>query len=170
MPKNKKLTVKVLWKNNYLSMIRKACGSDMWANGYALINGRKKDVIQNGSVACAFFICSILKIFDLIKEMHMTVQGAEKDLKECGWQRIPISSRMPIGSVLIWEKKSSSGKKQTAHAHIGFYMGDERAISIWVYDKCPVIHHWTYNKTRKIVRAYKLPAKQLCVCQTLKKL
>jgi len=154
----KKLSIKLLKKDTYLAMITNACGSTMWANNYALVNGKKEDIVSNGATSCAFFVCSILKIFDLIKEMHVTVLGTEKDLKESGWKSIPISSKMPIGSVIIWESKKSWHvvlKKYVNHYHIGFYLGKEKAISIGSpYNNFPVIHHWTYNNTKKIIKAY----------------
>jgi len=103
-----------------------------------------------------FFVSSILKLFNLIKEFHFTVMGTEKDLKQSGWKRIPISAKMPKGSVLIWEKQSSSDKKKRErHYHIGFYIGEEKAVSIWAYHNFPVIHHYlTYRKARKVIGAY----------------
>jgi len=157
MSKIKKLSVKTLLKDTYLAMINNACGSVMWSNYYASVNGKKEDVVHNGATSCAFFVSSILKISDLIKELHLTVKGLEKDLKESGWQIIKVSSKMPVGSVVIWEKKSPVDKilrKWGEHYHIGFYTGDEKAISLWAYHNFPVIHHWTYNGTRKIIRVY----------------
>jgi hypothetical protein len=149
-------SIKPLNKDNYLTVIKNACGSKMWANAYCLVNGKKKDVLRDGDVSCAFFVSSILKLFDAIKRLHFTVQGTEKDLKESGWQRIPISIKMPKGSVLVWEKQSSSNKKNTEeHYHVGFYLGEEKAVSTWAYNNFPVIHHYlNCGKTRKIIRAY----------------
>ena len=156
-PKSKELLVKTLFKDTYLAIIKNACGSVMWSNHYALVNGKREDIVHNGTTSCAFFVSSILKIFDLIKELHLTVKGTEKDLKELGWQIIKVSSRMPVGSVVIWEKKLFIDrilKKREKHYHIGFYIGNEGAVSLWFYHNFPVIHHWTYNKSRKIIRAY----------------
>jgi hypothetical protein len=157
MAKHKKVLVKTLLKDTYLAIIKNACGSVIWSNYYALVNGKKEDIVHDGATSCAFFVSSILKTFDLIKKLHLTVKGTEKDLKESGWQRIKVSSKMPKGSIIIWERKLSVDKqlkKQERHNHIGFYIGDEKAVSIWTYHNFPVIHHWTYNKSRKIIRVY----------------
>lgn len=157
MSKTKKLSVKTLLKDTYLALIENACGSGIWNNYYALVNGKKEDIVHNGGTSCAFFVSSILKISDLIKELHLTVKGLEKDLKESEWQIVKVSSKMPVGSVVIWQKKSPVDKilkKWGKHYHIGFYIGNEKAVSIWAYNKYPTIHHWTYNGTRKIIRAY----------------
>jgi len=42
MAKPKKLSVKTLLKDTYLAMIKNACGSVIWSNYYALVNGKKK--------------------------------------------------------------------------------------------------------------------------------
>ncbi|NMB92517.1 MAG: hypothetical protein GYA31_02755 [Parcubacteria group bacterium] len=153
----KKLVVKPLRKDTYLTVIQNACGSKMWANNYALVNGKKEDILQNGSTSCAFFVSSILKMFDLIKDLHVTVNGTEKDLKQSGWRRIAVTSKMPPGSILIWEKKKAleaKNKNTATHAHIGFYIGKEQAVSIWIFHNFPIIHHWTYSGKRKVLRAY----------------
>jgi len=157
MAKTKKLLVKTLLKDSYLTIINNSCGSIIWSNYYALVNGKRDDILHNGLASCAFFVSSILKLFDIIEGLHLTVNGTEKDLKKSGWERISISPKMPKGSVLIWERKllaDKQVKKREKHYHIGFYIGYEKAVSIWAYHNFPVIHHWTYNGTRKIIRAY----------------
>jgi len=156
----KKSSIQSLKKDTYLAMIKNACGSLMWVNNYALVNGKKEDIVHNGLTSCAFFVSSILKLFDLIKEMHTTVLGTEKDLKESGWKEIKVSSKMPAGSVIIWEKAlpvDKSLRKWGKHYHIGFYLGQEQAVSLWAYHNFPVIHHWTYYGIRKIIKAYRNP-------------
>lgn len=157
MSKLQKVSVKILTKDTYLAMIKNACGSVMWSNNYALVNGKKEDIVHNGATSCALFVTSILKIFNLIKELHLTVKSAEKDLKESDWKEIKVSSKMPEGSVIIWEKQLPADKelrKKEKHYHIGFYIGQDKAVSLWAYHNFPVIHHWTYNGTRKIIRAH----------------
>lgn len=157
MAKPKKLSVKTLLKDTYLAIIENACGSVIWSNYYALVNGKKEDIVHNGATSCAFFVSSILRIFDLIKELHLTVKGTEKDLEESGWQIIKVSSKIPVGSIIIWQKKLPVDKilrKFGEHYHIGFYIGNKKAVSLWAYHNFPVIHHWTYNKSRKIIRVY----------------
>lgn len=144
---NKKSPFKLLVKETYFTMIRNSCGADLWRHNYALVKGSKCDLVQNGKKSCAFFVSSILKMFDLISGLHTTVLGVEKDLKQNGWQEIPISSKIPKGSILVWEK-------QRGHYHIGFYLGKEEAISNSQMKKCPLLHDWTFHKKRKIIRAY----------------
>lgn len=158
MLRNTKQTViKLLKKDTYLAIINNACGARLWSNNYGLINGKKIDLVENGNLSCAFFVSSILKIFDLINSLHLTVLGTEKDLIKNNWKRIKVSKKMPPGTVIIWEAqmiKDDQSKQSTAHYHIGFYLGNEKAVSTWTYHNFPIIHHWTYNNTRKIIKAY----------------
>lgn len=152
-----KTSIKILKKDNYLAMINNAPGSLLWRNNYALVNGKKQDLLYNGNSSCAYFVSTILKIFDLIKAVHVTVEGTEKDLQESGWQMIPLNSKMPSGSILVWEKKRFKNpitKKEEFHLHLGFYLGNEKAISNSEMNGFPLIHHYTYDGTRKLLRAY----------------
>ena len=144
---------KLLMKDTYLQMIINASGSSLWLNNYGIVNGKKADLVANGSLSCAFFVTSILKMFDLIRNLHLTVEGTEKDLIKSGWQEIRISKNMPEGAILIWEKQKTLDSN-TFHLHIGFYLGEEKAISNSEVNRFPIIHHYTYYNTRQIIKAY----------------
>jgi len=84
----------------------------------------------------------------LIKEIHGTVDGTIKDLEQSDWKKI---KKPKIGSILVWEKIDFGN--QTFHKHIGFYIGNNKAISTNSSKKAPQIHHWTYGvKKGKPVR------------------
>jgi len=135
--------------DTYVAVIKNGAGSKMFCNSYATINNKKTDILQNGKLSCAFFASSILVLFKLIKEIHGTVDGTIKDLKQSGWKKIekPI-----VGSVIVWEKVDFGN--QNFHKHIGFYIGNNKAISTNSFKKGrPVIHHWTYEiKRNKPIR------------------
>jgi hypothetical protein len=142
MDKNKKITS--LLKDSYLAAIKNSVRSKLFRNFYAKIDGKKKDLLRNGELSCAFFVSSILKIFDLISKTHLRVKNVVEDLKKSGWKKI----RKPkIGSVIVWERKKF-GKK--IHRHIGFYIKKNIAISNSYKKKTPIFHHFTFNKKRKI--------------------
>ncbi len=157
MKKEKNFKIKLLKRQTFLKMLRNSCGSCLWRNNYGVINNKKVDLTENGNLSCAFFVSSILKIFNLISEIHLTVNSTEKDLINNGWQEINISKNMPQGTVLIWEKKRDYNpikKRKEFHSHIGFYLGQEKAISMSSENGFPIIHHYTYEKKRKIAKAY----------------
>jgi len=92
--------ITIIKKDNYLVLIKNSIGGTTWRQAYGLINGRKKNLTQNGDLACAYFVSSILKIFDLIGNLHLTVTGTIKDLENSGWEKITKNKISP-GDIII---------------------------------------------------------------------
>ena len=53
--------------DTYIVVIKNSVGSNIFRNSYAKVNGKKKDILKNGKVSCAFFVSSILALFPLFK-------------------------------------------------------------------------------------------------------
>jgi hypothetical protein len=102
--------------------------------------GKKSDVLRNGDVACAYFVSSVLKIFSLITWPHVTCDSTIKDILENGWRK---TKKLKPGYVLLWER-NKRGRR-----HLGFYMGNNKAVSNSSKKGYPVIHHFTYGKNKK---------------------
>ncbi len=137
--------MKILFFENYLTMIRGSVGTNMFRNLYAEIEWAKKDITENGNLSCAFFVSSLLKILGLTKEIHATVDGTVRDLLSSEWYEI---SEPKVGAVLVWEKVDFG--ENSFHKHIGFYMGENKAISNDAKIGNPQIHDYTFEGTRKI--------------------
>jgi len=137
-----KLKFKFLTYQNYLEMIKVSENSEMFRHVYILDNGKKKDILKNGEYSCAYYVSCILKLFDLILEIHATVEGTVKDMVKNSWQ---VTKKLIPGNILVWEKKDG-------HQHIGFYLGNNKAISNSSDKGIPVIHEYTYNKKRRITK------------------
>ncbi len=143
MTKTKKQAV--IFMDTYLAVVRNSVGSKMFRNLYVRIDGKKEDITENGNLSCAIFVSSILFLFKLIKEVHATVNGTTRDLKEFGWQEI---KKPKNGCVLVWaEKDFGQGSK---HKHIGFYVGNKKAISNNSKYGYPKEHGWNIFDGRKI--------------------
>lgn len=127
--------------DSYLAFIKNSVGSNLFRNVFAKVNGRKKDVTNNGELSCAFFASSTLCLFRLIKNVHFTVDSTVNDLKKSGWQEI---KKPKIGCVLVWDKTKSNNR----HKHIGFYLGNNKAISNSSEKGHPLIHHWTFGNRK----------------------
>ena len=130
--------------DTYIAVIKNSVGSKIFRNSYAKVNGKKIDILKNGELSCAFFVSSVLALFPLFELIkcppHSTVDGTLKDLQQSGWQKI---KKPKIGSIIVW------GKNHNSHKHIGFYIGNNKAISTNSFRKGqPVIHHWTYGIKR----------------------
>lgn len=128
--------------DTYIAVVKNSVGSKMFRNSYAKVGDKKTDIMENGNVSCAWFASSLLYLFKLIKDVHATVDGTVRDLEQSGWRKI---AEPKVGSVLVWEKMDFGNKN--FHKHIGFYIGDNKAISASSSKKGqPAIHHWTYGK------------------------
>lgn len=136
---------------NYLAMINNSVGTKMFRNYYADFDGERRDTMNDGEISCAFYVSGILTIFGVIDSTSSTVEGLAKKLEETGWQKVETPEP---GDVLVWEKKIFDNEE---HAHTGFYIGEEKAISTSVKTKTPTKHDWLSrdNEERKITAIYR---------------
>ena len=100
--------------------------------------------MKNGGLSCAFYTSSVLSLFKFVKAVHGTVDSTAKDLVASGWR---IIKKPKLGSVLVWEAMDFGGE---VHKHIGFYIGNDKAISNSDKLGTPVEHHLTFHNKRKI--------------------
>lgn len=83
--------------------------------------------------------------------IHGTVNSLKKDLIDSGWVLV---SKPKIGDVLIWQAKKFDNRLQE---HAGFYIGDNKAISMSQVKKTPVIHDINFGEEkRKVIKIYRL--------------
>lgn len=148
MTEAKQPKVEPLIFDSYIAIVKNSVGTNVFRNFYAKIDGKKKDVLQDGVLSCAFLVSSILLIFDLIKEMHATVGGTVGDMEEMGW--VKIKKPRP-GAVIVWAKEEFDTGE---HSHIGFYLGRGRVVSNNTPTRVPKEHHWTFNGKRKVEAVY----------------
>lgn len=141
---SKKQKVQPLLRESYLAMIKNSVGTKMFRSLYAKTAGGKEDITRRGGLSCAYFVSSILVIFDLIKKIHLTVNGLIEGMEKCGWKRIKNPRK---GSILVWEAKKFGNEQ---HKHIGFFIGDVKAISNNPKKRMPTIHHKTFKTKRKV--------------------
>lgn len=147
----KKQKLKFDFLGTYLAAIKNSVGSKFFRNMYVWNDKKRIDVLENGNLSCAYFVSTILKHFDLIKKVHSTVKNTVKDAKKSGWK---ITAKPKIGNVLVYEEKyfPESGNQ---HMHIGFYIGNKKAISTSSKFKTPIIHGWqkepSSGKLRKVI-------------------
>ena len=135
-----------LLRKNYFTLIQNSLNTQLFQNFYIKLDEDVIDVMESGQQSCAFFVSSITKLLDLIGDLHGTVDGTVKDLLESGWSEV---DEPKTGAILVWEAKDFDGE---THKHIGFYMGDEKAISNSYSERVPIEHHWTYGGKRRVQR------------------
>lgn len=114
-------------------------------------HGEEVDILEDGKNSCAVFVSWILLALGLTKTGHATVEGTVKDLLQSGWYEI---NELKPGAVLLWEK--AVGKYDgLLHSHIGFYVGNNEAISNDSQGRgFPWKHPFDYNGTRKVEKIY----------------
>jgi hypothetical protein len=141
------------FKKNYLTMIENAAAGEnaMFRNYYISVDGVEKDALQNGELSCAAFASAVLYLHNSLLEFlhkphwlaftHANVSSTAKDMLQHGWVE---TTELKSGAVLVWEK-------QDGHEHIGFYVGNDQAVSNNSQNPGqPCMHHYTYNDTRKV--------------------
>ncbi len=146
----KKQKIKFLIKETYLSVIKNSVGSKTYRSAYAKVNGRKKDILENGNLSCAYFVSSILTVFKLINTPHTTVKSTIKDMQKNGWHEI---KRPRNDCVLVWGEKYFKESGET-HSHIGFYIGKQKAISNNSKKSTPTIHSYKKHDGRTIEKIF----------------
>jgi hypothetical protein len=151
-----------LLKQNYLAMIRNAAKGEnhLFQNFYILLDGQQRDSLRGGALGCGVVVSSILYLQNSslefagkphwIQFVHANVLPTERDMETHGWIRI---SDLRPGAVIVWEPKA--GADGTPHWHMGFSVGDDRAVSNGSNSTLmPEEHHATYEGTRKIERIW----------------
>jgi len=140
MNSKKPFDVKVILNESYIQTIKNSVGSNLFRNLFAYVNGKKKDILEDGIRSCAIHTSSLLYIFKLITDTHATVKGTVADLIKSGWTEI---KRPKKGAILVWEAQKFGGRY--AHKHMGFYIGKNEAISNSSKERRPTLHHWTFG-------------------------
>lgn len=129
--------------DSYMAMLSGSVDSNQYRRLYVNGGGGIIDIIGDGDLACALFVSSILMHFRLMQGgMHTTVDWTIKDLAlDSGWYE--IDTVVP-GSVIVWAEKICTDGMN--HRHIGFFMGDDKAISNDAKKRTPQLHHYTFGE------------------------
>lgn len=146
-------SVKLLLKDSYIAFIQNSVGSAAYRNFYGEVDGVKKDLTENGNVSCGNFASSVLHRFQMIKAPHLTVSGTVHDIENSpGWKQVERLEDIAPGDVIVWEAKQFDNG---VHAHIGFYIGDETAVSTDSEKGVVGSHDYRYAGGRAIERVHR---------------
>ncbi|MBN2094004.1 MAG: hypothetical protein JW740_01360 [Candidatus Zambryskibacteria bacterium] len=130
---------------NCVAYAKNSIGSNIFRNVYFDVDGQKVDLTEDGNLSCAVFVSSILYLLKLIKDTHITVASTLKDMQNSGWFEI---QEPKLGCILVWEEKDfGDGRK---HKHLGFYVGDDKAVSNNPESGYPTEHDWDEYDKRKV--------------------
>jgi len=135
-----------LYFKSYIQAIRNSVGSNLFRNFYVHTSDKGEfDALSDGDNSCAFYVSSILTIFKKINGVHGTIVRTVEDLRASGWQEVQDPK---AGDVLVWEKEKFD---DGWHEHIGFYIGEGRAISTSIKEKTPIEHDMNFGETNRRV-------------------
>lgn len=126
--------------DSYLAAINNAVGSDFFRDLFVKINGEQINVAGHGQRSCALLVSWILRVFNLIGGTHANTASTIKDIENSGWVRI---DQPKIGCIILWEAMLQGEDKSQ---HVGFYIGNDEAISNDWVSKVPAKHHWTFGE------------------------
>jgi len=132
-------------RETYLAAIRNCDGDTSYRDAYAKVNGTIKNITEGGINSCANVVTSIQIRFGFVSKVHTTIDGTIEDMLTNGWYKI---KGVRNGAVIVYEKKLlDSGE---VHGHIGFYIGEGKAISNSHTWKTPEVHDHKKHRGRKI--------------------
>ena len=142
-----------LYFETYLQLLRNSVGTEMFRNFYIrTADGHERDALSDGSDSCAFYVSSVLTIFRKLSCAHGTVKSTVEDLVHSGWKPAD-SSTTQAGDVIVWETMELAGGQ---YKHIGFSIGDDRAVSTSWTEKRVVEHDARFGGTRAIEQVFRL--------------
>ena len=144
---SQKKSAKLLVRNNLLATIQNSIGAKIFRKRYYRIGRKKTEILRDGDLSCAVFVSSVLKLFSLIRDVHTSVTGTVKGMKQYGWREI---KKPRPGSVIVWVPKYFK-KNREMHKHIGFYTGNSNAVSNSSEKKSPQQHHWNNRGVEAIL-------------------
>ncbi len=136
-----------LYFKTYLQLIKNSVGTEMFRNFYIrTTNGAEMDALSDGSNSCAFYVSSVLTLFGKHSGVHGTVKSTAADLGHSGWQQVDEAD-MQAGDVIVWDAVELEGE---FYEHVGFYIGDNRAVSTSWTEKKVVEHDLYFEGARTI--------------------
>ncbi len=127
---------------SYIATIKNSVGSQLFRNLYYRVHNEVRDVLDDGDLACAIYVSSLLYLFDLISERHTTVRSTVTDMLSAGWYEVPAPR---VGAIIHWGFKKQDDGTQGKHHHLGFYINPETAVSNSSETRMIAAHHPTYG-------------------------
>ena len=141
-------------EKTYSAFIENSIGTEMFRNLYVKQgdNG-STDVLNNGEYSCALYVSSLLSLLRLISAPHATVKSTVEDLESSGWEQ---TEEPKPGAVIVWEKQQFPGDNGP-HSHIGFYIGEKKAVSTSYKTGKAEKHGWRFDGDREAAAFYAPP-------------
>jgi len=113
-------------EKTYSAFIKNSIGTEMFRSLYVKQDDNgSTDVLNDGEYSCALYVSSLLSLLRLISAPHATVESTIEDLESSGWEQ---TEGPKPGAVIVWAKQQFPGDDEL-YSHIGFYIGEKKAVS-----------------------------------------
>lgn len=142
-----------LYFKTYLELLKNSVGTEMFRSIFVQTPERGEfDALDGGKNSCAFFVSAVLVLFKKSESIHGTVESTRRDLENFGWQL--VDGEMQEGDVLVWEAMPF---EDGTYEHIGFYVGDDKAVST-SWTELKVVRHDAHfgDADRAITHVYRM--------------
>lgn len=149
---------KYLWHKTYLSRILGSVGSDIWRNFWVEDeNGNEVDLLRDGDLSCGVHVSGVLLNLNprsgsdvkFVSGPITKVDQLHDDLLKNSWQELKFSSEtdLQIGDIIFWEELRGYNGREAGgpHGHCGFYIGEEKVVSVIPRTGNPQIHDYLYR-------------------------
>lgn len=114
-------------------ILERSVGSSLFRTLYGERGDVLEDVINDGDLACAFFVSTLLSMFGLLSRgVHTTVTKTLQDMLVSDWNETTHPEAL---AVVLWKEKMGSDGKP--HFHIGICTDDTFAIEHSAVTKSP---------------------------------
>lgn len=141
-----KLTRLVL--KNFLASAEGMTNSGMFRHLYVKNEtGEESDVLQDGTLSCAYVVSSLLTLYGLLDRPHATVATTLEKMTEAGWT---VSSMPRPGAVAYWPEYNGN-------EHIGIVLDSETYVSNSSDTHTPVKHGPILKNGVKVAKYYVHP-------------
>lgn len=155
---------KYLWHKIYMSRILGSVGSDIWRNFWVEDeNGEEVDLLRNGDLSCGLHVAGVLMNLNprsgsdvkFVSGPILKVDQLHEDLLKHDWEELTFTgeSDLELGDVVFWEELRGYNGREAGgpHGHCGFYIGDEKVISVIPRTGNPQIHDYLYRDQRDYI-------------------
>lgn len=126
----------------YLKTIRESIHAPEYRALFGRNMSRLAAAAHEGGGAGAFFVSSILALFNLTKGgIHMSVDTLESSLLASEWGK---AKEMRPGAVIVWAANQPFCSRIGQSRRIGFCIGNNQAVSLDERELVPRAHHWKF--------------------------
>ncbi len=153
-----------LWHKIYLSRILGSVDSNVWRNFWIEDeSGNEIDLLRDGDLSCGLHVAGVLLNLNprsgsdvkFVTGPILKVDQLHDDLLKNGWDEHVFSSldNLEIGDIIFWEELRGYNGREAGgpHGHCGFYIGDEKVVSVIPRTGNPQIHDYLYRDQREYI-------------------